>query len=170
MPRPTDELRWGFYVCVMFLNKSQPFTFECCAFHCFPLRCLVPGFQLYLKIVRRWRRVWSVQDLPGAPTVGGQFHAVSASDAAQHFWAAKSWAASQEAGNWQSSGALQIATIFTGNIYDTGKKVAPCSSACIKTPWACPSPPGEWMQEGYSTAVPSKDPSTIISFQFNLKT
>lgn len=67
-----------------------------------------------------------MKDLPGAPTVGGQFHIVSASDAAQHFWAAKSQAASQEAsGNWQSSGALQIATIFTGNIYDTGRKVAP---------------------------------------------
>lgn len=102
--------------------------------------------------------------------MGGQFHTVSASDAAQHFWAAKSWAASQEAGNWQSSGALQIETIFTGNIYDTGRKVAPCSSACIRILWACPSHPGEWMQGRYSNAVPSKAPSTIISFQFNLKT
>lgn len=111
-----------------------------------------------------------MKDLPGAPTVGGQFHTVSASDSAQHFWAAKSWAASQGAGNWQSSGALQIATIFTGNIHDTGRKVALCSLACIKILWACPSPSGEWMQGSYSTAVPSKAPSTIISFQFNSKT
>lgn len=37
---------------------------------------LKPGFQLYLKIVQSWVRVWSMKDLAGAPTVGGQFNTV----------------------------------------------------------------------------------------------
>lgn len=89
---------------------------------------LKPGFQLYLKIVQSWARVWSMKALVGAPTAGGQFNTVPVPNTVQCFWAPKSQAASKQASrNCQSSGALKLATVFTGNIYDIGRRIPPHS-------------------------------------------